>query len=375
MSSRYHNTPASNLEKSRIIERTRRAILKNGRNATAYQIINHGIQRWFYRDAETGEDALIGYVCKGKTGVAAGEPVCKEKDIQKIVRLFQEHMQQHSSPWTCWFCASPVFARQFQNKPGYAIILIGAQPVWNPQYWKAEVHKHPTLRKQLNRARNKGVVVREWTAQKATNHPALLQCLSEWLEARPFPALHFLVEPQTLDRLYDRRIFVAERSAEPIGFVILSPVPYHNGWLVEQIIRGSKAPNGTSELMVDFAAQVTGEEKYEYLTLGLAPLSRRSDIQFDNTPGIRFLLGWIRLHGKRFYNFDGLDYFKSKFVPQSWEPVYAVVNRRRFSLRTFYAVAAAFSNGSPLRALAIGSWKAVRQELRWLKGRLQSVWD
>ena len=375
MSSPRHYTAAAHIDGSKVIQRTRRAILKNGRNATAYQIINPGIQRWFYTDSKTGDDALVGYVCQGKTGVAAGEPVCEEKDIRQIVRLFQQHLQQQNSPWTCWFCASLIFAQQFQNEPGYSTVLIGAQPVWNPQHWKSQTHQLSTLRKQLNRAHNKGVVVREWTTQKATNHPALLRCLTEWLEARPFPALHFLVEPQTLNRLYDRRIFVAERSAEPVGFVILSPVPHHNGWLVEQIIRGDNAPNGTSELMVDFAAQTTGAEKYEYLTLGLAPLSRRSDIHFDNTPWIRFLLGWIRLHGQRFYNFDGLDYFKSKFAPQSWEPVYAVVNRPQFSLRTFYAIAAAFSNGSPIRALTVGSWKAIRQEFRWLKGRLRSVWD
>ena len=375
MSSRRNDSPINDPEKPALIERTRRAILVNGRNATAYQIINHGIQRWFYAENAQEEEALVGFVCNAKTGVAAGEPVCRETSIRPITQAFQQYVRRKGMNAVCWFCATPIFAETFRDDPNYASILIGAQPVWDPRQWSSEISKHSTLRKQLNRARNKGVTVSEWANHEATNHPDLLRCLHEWLEARPFPPLHFLVEPQTLDRLYDRRIFVARRNGEAIGFVVLSPIPRQNGWLVEQIIRGKEAPNGTAELMVDRAARTIGSENCTYLTLGLAPLSRRAGIPSVNPRWIRFLLGWVRLHGRRFYNFDGLDYFKAKFVPQYWEPVYAVVNRRRFTLGTFYAIAAAFSNGSPLRALAVGSWKALRQELRWLSGWLRSVRD
>ena len=30
---------------------------------------------------------------------------------------------------------------------------------------------------------------------------------------------------------------------------------------------------------------------------------------------------WVRAHGKRFYNFEGLEAFKSKFRPDGWEPI------------------------------------------------------
>lgn len=375
MSLRHHDSPINASEKPALIERTRRAILVNGRNATAYQIINRGILRWFYPQKDREEDALVGFVCSAKTGVAAGEPVCRESAIRQTTEAFQQFLHQKGMHTVCWFCATPIFAESFRNDSRYASILIGAQPVWDPRQWASEIRKHSTLRKQLNRAINKGVSVSEWTTGEATNHPDLLRCLHEWLEARPFPPLHFLVEPQTLDRLFDRRVFVAQRDGEAIGFVVLSPIPRQNGWLVEQIIRGQGAPNGTAELMVDHAAQTLGSENCSYLTLGLAPLSKRAGIPSANPRWIRFLLGWVRLHGRRFYNFDGLDYFKAKFIPQYWEPVYAVVNRPRFTLGTFYAIATAFSNGSPLRALAVGSWKAIRQELRWLSGWLRSVRD
>jgi phosphatidylglycerol lysyltransferase len=74
----------------------------------------------------------------------------------------------------------------------------------------------------------------------------------------------------------------------------------------------------------------------------------------------------VRAHGRRFYNFEGLDRFKAKFAPERWEPVYAIANEGRFSARSLHAIAHAFSGGSPtwlvLRSLA----RAARTELRWL---------
>lgn len=322
---------------------------------------------WFSDDLR----ALVGYVRSGSVHVAAGEPVCDDARLGEITRHFERTAQENGARSVCWFCSSATFATIDRNR-ATSTILIGAQPVWDPARWHGKIMGHASLRAQLNRARNKGVTVTEWNAERARNHPDLLRCLNDWLEARPFPPLHFLVEPQTLDMLTDRRIFVAERMNVPVGFVVLSPIPCRNGWLVEQIIRTGTAPNGTAELMLDTAIATISDEGYGYVTLGLAPLSRRAGIPSDNPRWIRFLFGWIRLHGRRFYNFDGLDFFKAKFMPDYWEPIYAVSSEQRFSFRTLYAVAGAFSKGSPLVAFWAAILKAIRQEFRWLARRLRS---
>ncbi len=74
----------------------------------------------------------------------------------------------------------------------------------------------------------------------------------------------------------------------------------------------------------------------------LPPLSRTTTLRssrsacrrYPNTPlgsaapppAVRALLAWLRLHGRRFYNFKELDAYKAKFRPEEWEPVYAVMN-------------------------------------------------
>ena len=81
-------------------------------------------------------------------------------------------------------------------------------------------------------------------------------------------------------------------------------------------------------------------------------------------------MAWQRAHGRRFYNFEGLERFKEKFWPEVWEPVYAISNEKRFSLGTMYAVAGAYCGRSPMTTLLQTIGRAGLQELRWLKKRL-----
>jgi phosphatidylglycerol lysyltransferase len=159
-----------------------------------------------------------------------------------------------------------------------------------------------------------------------------------------------MVEPETLSQLRDRRVFVAEREAEVLGFTVLSPIPGRNGWLVEQIVRGFNAPNGTAEVLIDAAMRAIAASGSSYATLGLSPLSRRSGLpQLPQPAWLNIVLRSVRLYGARFYNFGGLDAFKAKFNPQKWEPIYAISEGASFSPRALYAIAGAFSGGAPVR--------------------------
>jgi phosphatidylglycerol lysyltransferase len=208
------------------------------------------------------------------------------------------------------------------------------------------------------------VSISQWPSSRATDNSDLRRCLAEWLDTRGLPPLHFLVEPETLNRLEDRKVFVAERDGSVVGFLVLSPVPARNGWLVEQIIRGSRAPNGTSELLLDSAMRESAKAGANYLTLGLSPLSENSRFDWSGVPRwLRLILSWLRVHGKRFYNFEGLDQFKAKFQPSEWEDISAIVNRPKFSLSALYSIAGAFGGRSPFSLLAIAFASAIRREV------------
>jgi phosphatidylglycerol lysyltransferase len=348
------------------IPRVRELVLRYGWNATAYQIINPGIHHWL----SAAGDAVAGYVEYAGVRVAAGAPVCAEERLPEVIREFEFEAGQNGRR-VCYFGGESRLEAVCRKTRGYSMVLLGAQPAWSPASWEPMLAGHYSLRAQLSRSRNKGVTVHEWPPERATNHPALHECLHHWLKTRGLPPMHFLVEPATLTRLFDRRIFVAERAGKVLAFLVASPVPCRNGWLVEQIVRGHGSPNGTAELLIDAAVRAVGASGSGYLTLGLSPLSKRAEMKPDpNPPWVRILLGWAHAHGRRFYNFEGLDAFKAKFRPERWEPVYAIANERTFSPRMLYAIAAAFANGSPILMGCKGILRAISREIGWLARRL-----
>jgi phosphatidylglycerol lysyltransferase len=340
--------------------KARALVLRFGWNATAYQILNPGIELWF---SQSG-DGVVGFVRHGPTRVVGGAPVCDLARLDAIVAEFMDDARALGER-VCFFGAGERLDSRLGESSRWSRVLLGAQPVWDPNRWSGAVGRRGSLRAQFNRARNKGIVVSEWPHEVAENHPALRQCLADWLGSRRLPPLHFLVEPETLSNLRDRRVFVAERRGRnAVAFTILSPVPARHGWLVEQIVRGRHAPNGTAELLIDSAMRAVAESGSCYATLGLSPLSERAPVVAVSPPlWLRLTLRWVRLHGARFYNFIGLDTFKAKFNPESWEPIYAIAEGPRFRPRDLYAIAGAFSGGAPIRLIVGAIGRAARQEL------------
>lgn len=223
-----------------------------------------------------------------------------------------------------------------------------------------------SLRAQPSRVANKGVGVQLYSPERALQNAELRRVLDEWLRTRGLPTLHFLVEPETLSFMEDRRVFVAEKDGLALAFLTLCPIPARNGWLTEQFPRGNNAPNGTVELLMDAAIRHIAKEGANDVTMGLVPLSLQGVLPGEDNPAwLRVLLARARAHGRRFYNFDGLEKFKSKFAPDAWESIYAISNERRFSPRTLYAIAAAFTDQSPIIAVARGLGKALQQECKW----------
>lgn len=327
-----------------VLMHARDLINRFGWNAMSSQILNPGIDLWFSAD----RPGVIGYVSAAGYRVVAGAPICAPDSLPELVIGFHEDAARCGMK-VCYFGAQTRLVRILERVGPAAAVLVGAQPVWNPATWIARIAAKPSARAQLARARNKGVVVSAWPPRQAAMSSDLARCLSEWLINRDLPRMGFLVEPETLACLYDRRVFVAERDGQSIGFLVASPVPLRQGWLIEQIVRGVRAPNGTAELLLDAAMRDLAESGATYATLGLSPLSRRSGIPPPSEPAwVAWLLGAVRHLGARYYNFDGLDAFKAKFRPERWEPIYVIMNESHISLRALYAIGRAFSGTSPL---------------------------
>jgi lysylphosphatidylglycerol synthetase-like protein (DUF2156 family) len=326
------------------VARARKLVLAFGWNAVCFQILNPGFVYWFSSE----DDAVVGYVRDPvrRIRVVGGAPICPQDRLADVIRDWESDSRK-AGDTVCYLCAADrlweILQQERFGSPHIGVVL-GAQPVWNPQKWPAIPASQSSLRQQIRRAANKGVRIEEWDATRASASPELHDCLDGWLGARHLPPLRFLAEPHTLDRLEERRIFVALQSEKTVGFLIASPIPRRQGWLFEQVIRCTNAPNGTAEALIDAAMRKVADDGAQYVTLGLVPLARRGTdmLPTQNPFWLRLVLGWARAHGRRFWNFDGLEAFKAKFQPEVWEPIFAIANRRRFSPRLLLGIARSF---------------------------------
>ncbi|HEX2168445.1 MAG TPA: DUF2156 domain-containing protein [Longimicrobiales bacterium] len=321
-----------------------RAVVRHwGWNSTSYQILNPGFSYWI----DPQGDAVVGYVERHGVRVVGGAPVCDAARFADVAEAFEQDAARKGCG-VAYFAAEGRIADLARTDAARVTFPIGAQPVWSPGALVREFAAHASLRAQLSRARNKGVRVRHLATALPQMLEAMHECLEDWVDRRALPPLHFLIETETLDDLTDRRVLVAESGGEVVGFLIATPVPARNGWLVEQLVRCGGAPNGTAELLLHHAARMLDDEDAVMLTLGLAPLARRGTPVIDRAPSwVAVLLARMRAHGRRFFNFEGLEQFKAKFGGSTWEAVYLSIAPGTSVARTMLAVTTAFS-GEPL---------------------------
>jgi phosphatidylglycerol lysyltransferase len=326
--------------------RARDLVMAYGWNTTSYQILNPGIDHWFAPQMA----AVAGYIRARETLMVVGAPIGPSEVLTRAVEMLERHGRDQGYQ-ICYVCVEGQLKSLLACSRNHSAVALGAQPIWNPQRWARIAETHAPLRRQLNRARNKGVTVESISPQAARNDDGIRRLLIEWLAARPLPALRFLTEPLVLlGELRDRILLVARLEHKPVAFLVASPVPARGGYLVEQIVRSRQAANGTVELLVDSAMRRFASWGRTFATLGLVALASKAHREIASNPWwLRTSMRMARNYANCFYNFRGLEHFRAKMFPETWEPVYAISNERRFSLGSIYAIAHAFCGVAPWR--------------------------
>ncbi|MBK7585928.1 MAG: DUF2156 domain-containing protein [Myxococcales bacterium] len=317
-------------EHARVLDLLRRF----GRNATSFQLLERGFCYWF-----VDPDACVAYVDTGSAWVGAGDPVAAEARAAEIASLFFARARR-AGKRACFFASeSPAL----HADPGLKHLLVGEQPVWDPSCWNDVLAAHPSLRYQLRRATRKGVSVRAVDPSELdAGSPlrlAIERLITLWLSSRSMAPMGFLVDVQPFEHRAERRYFVAERDGRTLGFLAAVPAYGRAGWFFEDLLRKPASPNGTAELLIDFAMRSVGGEGAQFVTLGLAPLRGPVEPWMQRT----------RSAARPLYDFSGVAAFKAKLHPARWEPVYLVVERRSSLLIGLLESFRAFAHGSLLR--------------------------
>lgn len=327
-------SPAFAFAPARDDDRALALIQRFGRTATAFRALGAGLEHWFLTDAR-GDRGVVAYYRTPGAMVSAGEPVAAPHEAIAVAEAFVEFAaSQH--------CRVSFFATEgiLASSPRFRRVMLGEQPVWDPQSWADHIANHRSLREQLRRAKAKGVTVQRLDAaamREPMRRASLERLIDRWFAARPMARMGFLVEVDPFEWLSQRQSFVAMRGDLPVALLSIVPVPARAGWLFEHLLRDPDAPNGTAELLVHHAMLHLAADGVSWVTLGLAPLAGP-------------VSGWLRTTrswSRPLFNFDGLAAFKRKLRPQGWEPIYLAYPRERSSMRAMLDGLRAFA-GEPL---------------------------
>jgi phosphatidylglycerol lysyltransferase len=315
-------------------ERALAIVLRHGFEATSFQALESGYRYFFH-----GSEACVAYIDTGRAWVAAGAPIAPLSARAEALSAFLG-AAQFAGKRVCFFGTE----QPLRGARGEALatLSIGEQPIWDPRAWPQLLAKHRSLREQLRRARAKGVSTRQLTPgeyEPSTTRAAVERVAERWLGARTMAPMGFLVSVEPFAYPSERCCFVAELDGCVVGFAGLIPVPARNGWFIEDLVRDPKAPNGTSEVLVNEAMRWAATRGSAWLTLGLAPLSG----QLNET------LQRISRYTRALYDFAGLRAYKAKFRPDQWLPLYLCHPQAQPAWLSLLDVLSAFAQGGFLR--------------------------
>src|SRR4051794_31474747 len=119
------------------VPRARALVFRYGWNATAYQIVNPGIEHWF----SARGDAVIGFVRHYGVRVVAGAPVCDNARLPEVVAEWEREAARERDG-VCYFGAAGRVQSLLEGAAGYATVVLGAQPVWKPARWSEIIASH-----------------------------------------------------------------------------------------------------------------------------------------------------------------------------------------------------------------------------------------
>lgn len=265
----------------------------------------------------TGQSFLM-YARQGRTCVAMGDPVGDEAGARELAWRFRE-MCDRAGMWCAFFEVGPQ-RRDFYASLGLGFTCVGSEARVDLRAFRLEDPAHKGLRHARARLSRLGCSV-EIVGREAV--PALLPQLREvsdaWLATKRTREKGF--STASFDPAYLSRfpVVLVRRGPQVLAFANLWLGAGHHELSIDLMRHLPQAPHGTMDLLFSELMLWGRAQGYQWFNFGMAPLHGVGDAG-DAQLWVRTAALLYR-HGRRFYNFEGLQRYKRKFRPV-WTPVY-----------------------------------------------------
>lgn len=281
----------------------------------------------------------------GKIWLVAGEPLASEENLINVTREFLQTARTKRK-LVVFLPATERFALAAAAE-NLKTIKVGAAPYFDLRNWNPRGNKAKNLRSGLNQAQRAGISVRQVEKTDEEFKREACKLGENWLQSRRAGVkFGWLFRFAPFENAEVKKFFAARRTdGTLVGVLAASPIPARDGWYLEDVVREPDAPNGTADMLVFEALTKLAEQGAMLATLGTVPLSEKGSDKFSSGGNalLKRILKSSRKNMTSIYNFEGLQCFKSKFVPSWWENEYILVQKGFFpSLLTlialFYAI-------------------------------------
>ena len=274
-------------------------------------------------------NGAVSYNESGKFWIVAGEPLGCEQDLPAITAEFVEYARSRKK-MVAFLPATEKFARSVASQ-NLRIVKVGASPYFDLQKWNPRGNSAKKLRLGVNHGRRSGISVAEVASVSDEFRVEVDGLIKQWVGSRRagvgFGWLFELIPFQNSEA---KKYFAARtEEGKLVGLLAASPIPARDGWYLEDVLRSTDAPDGTSDLLVFETLKMLAAHGAKLATLGTVPLSEKGsrDLSTGHNFIVENALNLSRKHLNSLYNFEGLGCFKSKFVPTWWESEYAIVSK------------------------------------------------
>ncbi|HPG88401.1 MAG TPA: phosphatidylglycerol lysyltransferase domain-containing protein, partial [Hyphomicrobium sp.] len=203
---------------------------------------------------------------------------------------------------------------------GFSLVKLGEEALVDLATFTIEGSERRRLRQTYAKAQRSNAVLEILPQDQI---PPLLNELREvsdaWLTTRGSAEKGFSLGFWTDDYILQQPIAVVRHEGRIVAFANLWKTDDKNEFAVDLMRHRPDAPSSVMDLMFTGLMLEAKAQGYRWFNLGMAPLS--------GLPQHRLASRWSRVgrlffrHADRFYNFEGLRAFKSKFKPE-WRPKY-----------------------------------------------------
>ncbi len=365
-------------ERTRVYEVVRRY----GKLATAHFALGRD-KSYFW--SETGRTTMAYRVVNG-TALALGDPIGPEEEHKLLLQAFLAFC--HRQDWhVAWYQASE-YTRRLGQELGLPSFKVGEEATIDVGTFTLQGKRGAPVRHAVTRAGREGLSAHCWQAESIPEavFAGMQHISTEWLAKRNAKTqMGFSMGRFPSDWSQELLTVVAlDAEGHTQAFLTWTPLYAGNGWALDIMRRGEKAPPGTMELLIASSIEWAKARGYGKMSLGLAPLAGLGgealaatrdatgcEQSVKSSSRLERSAAFLHRRGIVLDTYRSLYAFKAKFQP-AWEPRYLIVSEGQALPRILLALA--WVHGTGWRSMLHEAWEqTMRKSVARLLRPRQSI--